>query len=115
MPKTKLTPEEYKKIQGSIESHQYRWDPEKKLWHKTIRGIRGIAAARRKAPRFILATKVGKLEGALFLTYDEKKKSCSLTDDKKAAKVFYHGYDDPATRSKYWGEIVGLKLYSHNF
>lgn len=107
--RTKLRPEEFNKLNGSIESHQYRFDPKRNLYVKQINKIRGVATARRKARRFILATIVGNV-GEMYLTPDGK-----LTRNKKESKFFFYGFDDPSSRARHWGSITGLKLFEHSY
>lgn len=107
-PKTKLTKEQFKRLKGSIDAHQYRWDEKKKLYIKELIKIKGIAEAKRKAPTYVLGANVAKV-GVMFIKDDG-----TLTYKKKEAKVFYHGWDDPQKHAQIWGKITGLKLFSYN-
>jgi hypothetical protein len=101
--KAKLTPDQYEKVKGSIEAGTYKFDGA--MWCKTIRSIRGIAAAKRKAKIYYLATEAGNT-GTMYLTNDLK-----LSYDRKTAMPFYEGFDDPKTQIKKWQEITRVSLY----
>ena len=107
--RTKLKPAEFEKLKGTIESFQYRYDEQRDLYVKQITKIRGVAAARRKSKRFILATVIGKT-GEMYLMADGR-----LTKDKKKAKFFYYGFDDPAKRSRDWSAVAGITFFEHKY
>lgn len=103
--RTRLKPEDFKKISGSIEAHQYRFDEKSNVWIKYVRKIRGVAAARLKADKFYLATNAG-TTGRMYLTKEGK-----LSYDRKDARPFYKGYDVPENRIKHWSAVTQIKLY----
>ena len=103
--KTKLTPAQFNRLKGSIDEHQYVWDPEEKLFVKTMKTIKGIAEIKKRSPRYGLATKLGNT-GILYLT-DE----FTFSESRDKAKVFYTGFDMPEVQIQKYKVITGVNLY----
>lgn len=106
--KTYLNPSEFKKLKGAIEAKLYTYWPEKKLYRKTIKLIRGVAAAKRNAKTYILATNVGINE--MYLMSNGK-----LSNEKKDAVKFYQGFDNPINRKEHWERQTGLKYHTCHY
>jgi len=104
--KTKLSQAQFNKLKGSIDEHQYRWDPEEKMFVKTMNTIKNIAEIKRKSPKYGLATKLGRTSGIMYLTEDN-----TFSDDKSKAKVFYSGFDLPEVQMQKYKVITGVNLY----
>lgn len=75
---------------------------------KDIRSIRGIYKAWQRAPKFLLRLRSSGLR--YYLSNDEQ-----LTTDRKQAKVFRHGFDNPQLKIKYWNNKLGLSFYDENY
>lgn len=99
-----LKPEEFEKLKGTAEAHQYRFDEKRNLYIKQIRLIRGLVSAKKNATCYALATKVG--IHTMLLSKDGR-----LTFDEQEAKVFYDGFDDPEIRKQIWETKIGIKFY----
>lgn len=106
--RTILKPEDFDKIRGTIEAHQYRFDSTRNLWIKNIRLIKGVAKLRSSAPKYALATQVGCF--IMYLSQDTQ-----LTHSIKEAKYFYEGFDDPVLKASQWGAKLNLKFYSKKY
>lgn len=106
--KTTLKPEQFEKIKGTLEAHQYYYNEGRQLYVKNIRNIRGVAEARRKAKKFILYTEVAGQE--LYLTPEGK-----LSALRKEATQFCFGFDDTNVRCDYWQKVLGVKFRFRNF
>jgi hypothetical protein len=75
---------------------------------KSIRAIRGIYKAWLKAQKYILRLDSNGLR--YYLSKDEQ-----LTKDRKEAKIFKHGFDNPLAKVKYWNTKLGLKFHEENY
>jgi hypothetical protein len=105
--KTKLSPEEYERIKGSAEAELYTYNKKTEMYEQALRLIQGLAKARRSAPQFCLYTIVGGT--TLFLKPDG-----TLTENKKLAKEFYHGFDSAESRIAFWEDKLGIK-FKHRY
>lgn len=106
--KAKLNKKQFDKIVGSADEKRYVWDEAIQSYVLTLRTIRGVAAGKKNAKVFHLATDAG-TTGRMYLTREGK-----LSYNRKEAMFFHYGYDNPASRVKHWTEVTKVKLYDCN-
>ncbi len=87
--KTKLTPEEYEQIKGTRDAHQFKFNAESGKWERNLRKIRSLLKAWNKSPKFLLRLS-SNIDRRYYLS-----KTNELTADKKSARQFALGFDDP--------------------
>jgi preprotein translocase subunit SecA len=90
--KVKLTPEAYEKIKGSAQANQFKFNSSSNKYEKSMRMTRGLLLAWKKSPKFMLKLVAG-VEKRTYLSKDN-----ALTTNKKEAKLFAHGFDDPTLK-----------------
>ena len=105
-----LKPEDFEKLKGSVESHQYRFDEKRQLWIKQIRLIKGVAKAKQKAPKFVLYHELGLLKTKVYVGENKP-----MTLEQSEAKLFYEGFDDPTVKKQFWELKLGVKLISGKY
>jgi hypothetical protein len=93
-PKEKGKPLPYKKLDKSAA--------------KDIKSIRGIFNGWKKAKKFILRLQ----SNPQIRMYVDK--NGLLTDNRKEAMEFAHGYDNPAIKIEYWTRQLGFKVITEN-
>ena len=73
---------------------------------RDIRSVRGVFKAWLKAPQYglMLDAKI-----KMYVTVDGK-----LTDNRKMAAKFRHGFDDPQSKRDFWQNVLGVKLITFN-
>lgn len=73
---------------------------------ESLRHIRSLAKAKQRAGRFALFTdQLGKR-----LYVSKSNEDYPLTFDKKEAREYYEGFDDPARLDEQWGEKFPVPL-----
>lgn len=75
---------------------------------KSIRAIQGIYKAWKKAPKYLMRLDSTE-EIRWYLSNDN-----TLTIDRKLARVFSKGFDDPEVKREYWSKRLGVKFRSEN-
>lgn len=73
----------------------------------SLKQVRGLYQCWLRAPKFILRLEAQELR--MYLSEDG-----GLTKERKEAKKFAHGFDDPEVKTKYWSERLGLKFKTEN-
>ena len=67
----------------------------------SARNIRGIYEAWRRAPKYVMRLAAKELR--LYLSNDN-----TLIADRKKARTFAYGFDDPETKERYWTDRIGV-------
>ncbi len=67
----------------------------------SAKNIRGIYEAWKKSKKYVMRLEAKELR--LYLSNDN-----TLTPDRKTARTFAYGFDDPLTKESYWTNRIGV-------
>lgn len=107
--KTKLTPEEFQLLEGTREAHQFKFDEPSGMYVKNMRKIRALRLAYNKSPKFLLLL-VCNIDRRFYLSKDNE-----LTPEKKHARQFALGFDDPDVTIPKYEKLLNLKFKIENY
>lgn len=107
--KTKLTPEEFEQIRGTRDAHQFKFNETSGKWERNMRKIKSLLKAWNKSPKFLLQL-VSNIDRRFYLSKDNE-----LTPEKKHARQFAMGFDDPDTIVKKFNTKLDLVFKVENY